>query len=362
MRVLRVVTVLGLAGLVANCSGSGSKIDPKYGVAASPRVVAEGQPVPKGGGRRQVGKPYQVAGRTFVPTENKNYKAEGMASWYGSDFHGRLTANGEVFDRHSFTAAHPTLPLPSYVRVTNVANGRSMVVRVNDRGPFHGNRVLDVSRRTAEVLGFERLGTARVRVTYEGPASIEGSDDQRLLATYHDGQGGVPPTALAMAPTPAPVMAEAPAPAPQLAAMTTASHVPAGQASAASAPVPMPSPSPLMASAPAVPASFTRGPAVAKAAAPKPAPVRVAMIDTSAAPVAKASMSAPVPAARMTAPVPTPIAAPAPAATPTTVAASVETSNAAQRVSSVWAAVGEPLPLMNTPAPAGTALAISGAR
>ncbi|MDU3041844.1 septal ring lytic transglycosylase RlpA family protein, partial [Bradyrhizobium sp.] len=108
--------------MVANCASSNkfaSKVDPKYGVSSSPRVVGFGEPVPKGGGVYRVGKPYTVAGKTYVPEEDTNYRAEGMASWYGDDFHGRLTANGEVFDMASLTAAHPTLPMPSYARVTN---------------------------------------------------------------------------------------------------------------------------------------------------------------------------------------------------------------------------------------------------
>jgi rare lipoprotein A len=177
-----------VAMTVANCSApqkltAGGGIDPKYGVAASPRVVAEGEPVPKGGGHEMLGKPYLVAGRLYSPRVDPNYAAVGTASWYGSAFHGRLTANGEIFDRDSIAAAHPTLPLPSYVRVTNLRNSSSMVVRVNDRGPYHGNRVLDVSQRVAEALDFKQFGTARVRVEYLGRASIRGSDDGKLLAT-----------------------------------------------------------------------------------------------------------------------------------------------------------------------------------
>ena len=109
---------------LANCSSGqmAGSIDPRYGVAASARAVEPGQPVPKGGGVYRVGQPYTVAGRVYVPEENINYSAVGMASWYGDDFHGRYTANGEVFDMHAISAAHPTLPLPSYVRVTNLAN------------------------------------------------------------------------------------------------------------------------------------------------------------------------------------------------------------------------------------------------
>ena len=122
-----------------------SRIDPKYGVAASPRVVEPGQPVPKGGGVYRVGKPYQVAGRTYTPEENARYRNEGLASWYGDDFHGRLTANGEIYDMEAISAAHPTMPMPSYARVTSLNSHKSLIVRVNDRGPYHANREIDLS-------------------------------------------------------------------------------------------------------------------------------------------------------------------------------------------------------------------------
>ena len=189
---LRLAAVSGVALATANCATSpqqklaaaGNGVDPKYGVKASPRLYNEGDVIPKGGGRRYTGKPYVVAGQTYVPKENPSgYMREGLASWYGSAFHGRMTANGEVFDRHSIAAAHPTLPLPSYARVTNLDNGYSMVVRVNDRGPYHAGRVMDVSEEAAEALGFHRRGTARVRVEYAGKASVAGSDDRKLLAS-----------------------------------------------------------------------------------------------------------------------------------------------------------------------------------
>ena len=185
--------------LLANCSSSTSKltsrVDPKYGVAASPRVVEPGQPVPKGGGVYRVGRPYQVAGRTYTPEENNRYRAEGLASWYGDDFHGRLTANGEIYDMQSISAAHPTLPMPSYVRVTNLSTHKSLIVRVNDRGPYHANREIDLSARAADLLGFRNHGTARVRVEYVGAAPLEGTDDRQLMATLRHGQ-----------PAPSPVM------------------------------------------------------------------------------------------------------------------------------------------------------------
>ena len=154
----------------------------KYG-RASPKIVADGQPVPKGGGQYLVGHPYTIAGRTYYPSENESYAAVGMASWYGAAFHGRRTANGEVYDMASLTAAHPTLPLPCYARVTNLDNGYSVIVRVNDRGPYHAGRVMDVSSRTADVLGFKGEGTAKIKVEYVGRAPLEGTDDRTLLAS-----------------------------------------------------------------------------------------------------------------------------------------------------------------------------------
>jgi len=179
-------------GALAGCSSSGGphriglgQIDPRYGVRPSPRVIAEGEEVPKGGGAYMVGKPYRIAGRTYYPSE-KPYAAIGTASWYGSDFHGRRTANGEVFDRASISAAHPTMPLPSYARVTNLRNDRSIVVRVNDRGPYHGGRVMDVSQRVAHALDFHGHGTTQVKVEWMGRADLDGDDDQKLLATLRD--------------------------------------------------------------------------------------------------------------------------------------------------------------------------------
>ena len=162
---------------MAGCASSdklSSRIDPKYGVASSARLVDFGDPVPKGGGTYRIGKPYTVAGRMYVPEEDIHYRAEGMASWYGDDFHGRQTANGEIFDMTALTAAHPTLPMPCYVRVTNIRNGKSLILRVNDRGPYHGNRLIDVSTRAAKLLEFDGYGVARVRVEYVGRAPLEG--------------------------------------------------------------------------------------------------------------------------------------------------------------------------------------------
>ena len=117
-----------------------------------------------GGGHYKIGKPYQVNGVWYRPAENPNYNSTGIASWYGKPFHGQFTANGEIYDMDALTAAHKTLPMPSYVRVTNLENGRSLVLKVNDRGPFIHGRIIDVSRRGAQLLGFSEKGTAKVRV------------------------------------------------------------------------------------------------------------------------------------------------------------------------------------------------------
>src|SRR6202140_3313335 len=188
---------------LANCASSGkfaSRVDPKYGVSSSPRVVAFGEPVPKGGGTYRVGKPYTVAGRVYVPEEDTSYREEGLASWYGDDFHGRLTANGEVFDMASLTPAQPTTPIPGYARVTNLSNGKSLIVRVNDRGPYHGNRLMDVSSRAADLLEFKGNGVARVRVEYVGRAPLEGSDDRQLIATLRTGVPAPSPSLIRVAP------------------------------------------------------------------------------------------------------------------------------------------------------------------
>jgi peptidoglycan lytic transglycosylase len=154
------------------------------GVAASPRVIPMGEPVPKGGGTYKVGEPYQIDGQWHTPREEPGYDRVGVASYYAADFHGRRTSNGEVFDMWALSAANPTLPLPSYVYVTNLENRRTLLLRVNDRGPYANSRIIDVSRAAARYLGFEMRGTARVRVRYAGQAPLSGDDrhEQRFLA------------------------------------------------------------------------------------------------------------------------------------------------------------------------------------
>jgi rare lipoprotein A len=112
----------------------------------------------------KLGKPYQIEGAWYYPKVDYDYSETGIASWYGPDFHGKSTANGEIFDQNALTAAHKTLPMPTIVRVTNLENGRSIEVRINDRGPFKNNRIIDLTRRGAQLLGFEGQGTARVKV------------------------------------------------------------------------------------------------------------------------------------------------------------------------------------------------------
>jgi len=115
-------------------------------------------------GAYKVGKPYEVFGIMYYPQEDYEYNEVGVSSWYGKDFHAKKTANGEKYDMNSLTAAHKTLPLPSIVRVTNLENGRSLILRVNDRGPFVNNRIIDVSKRASKLLGFQQQGTTKVRV------------------------------------------------------------------------------------------------------------------------------------------------------------------------------------------------------
>jgi len=183
-RALRICAPVALSFVLANCSGGGDRFrNTNY----SPKVLADGEPIPKGGGNYKVGNPYTINGRTYFPEHNPTYRAEGIASWYGRDFHGRRTANGEVYDMNGISAAHPTLPMPSYARVTNLENGRSMIVRINDRGPYARNRIIDLSIGAARALGTHGQGLARVRVEYVGRASIAGSDDHALLASLRHG-------------------------------------------------------------------------------------------------------------------------------------------------------------------------------
>lgn len=152
--------------------------------ALSPRVIKIGDPVPKGGGVYKVGDPYLAGGKWYTPVNDQSYDQVGLASWYGDFFHGRRTANGEIYDMEALTAAHPTLPMPTYATVTNLSNNRTVVVRINDRGPYHDGRIIDLSHKAAELLGFYGRGTAAVRVRYFSPAPLNGDDrlERSILA------------------------------------------------------------------------------------------------------------------------------------------------------------------------------------
>jgi rare lipoprotein A len=200
---LRVLTVLALTILAAACASTGP--------ATRPALNA---------GAYRVGAPYEINGVRYVPHEQPDYDETGIASWYGPGFHGHMTADGEVYDQNGISAAHATLPLPVSVRVTNLDNGRSLVVRVNDRGPFHEGRIIDLSARAAELLGFKGAGTAHVRVQYLGPASQEpemavadASPPRPPRQSSHSGTPPLPPSTAPAAEIPVIAMAPIPNPA-----------------------------------------------------------------------------------------------------------------------------------------------------
>lgn len=215
LRTLRALTaVCSLAVLAAACGSAGGPVS-----------------IPKGGGYYKVGNPYQISGTWYYPKEQPDYDETGIASWYGPTFYGKQTANGEIFDASSMSAAHRTLPMPVNVRVTNLENGKSVIVRVNDRGPYAKGRIIDLSERAAQLLGYLRQGTARVRVTYIGRASLNGGpppQDQTPLAIAKavpaaptkkidtgalDIVPGTPvATAVQMAPLPSPAASAPPSP------------------------------------------------------------------------------------------------------------------------------------------------------
>ena len=187
---LGVVVLLIAAALLNGCSSGPAKRNPFAG-AGSPVYPGSG-PLPKGGGKYLIGEPYEVAGWKYYPREDPGYDKVGQASWYGPQFHRRMTSNGEWFDMDYLSAAHPTLPLPSYVKVTNLENGRAAVVRVNDRGPFVGDRIIDLSRKTAEVLDFKQKGRANVRVQYLGPAPLNDRGNDLIAMNRRMGSRGGP--------------------------------------------------------------------------------------------------------------------------------------------------------------------------
>src|SRR4051794_1532263 len=163
------VAVLALAGCAETRSG--------------PKAAIQGQSHSSGG--YKIGEPYQVKGVWYYPKEDFSYDETGIASWYGPGFHAETTANGESFDQNEVTGAHKTLPMPSLVRVTNLENGRSIIVRINDRGPFVPGRIVDLSRRGAQLLGFESQGSAKVRV------SILPTESRAIATAARAGQAGI---------------------------------------------------------------------------------------------------------------------------------------------------------------------------
>jgi rare lipoprotein A len=169
-----IVTTLAAALCACSASKSARTIDETQQL--SPRVIKVGDPVPKGGGVYKLGERYLAGGKWYVPVHDQSYDRVGLASWYGDFFHGRPTANGEIYDMNALTAAHPTFPLPTYAAVTNLENNRTIVVRVNDRGPYHDGRIIDLSHKAAQMLGFYGRGTAPVRVRYISAAPLSGDD------------------------------------------------------------------------------------------------------------------------------------------------------------------------------------------
>lgn len=159
-----VLAVLALAGGGLSACAS-ARADAPFGAAVRRPVVTDPAPIVRGTMR-----PYQIRGRWHHPAEDPDYQEVGLASWYGDAFHGRPTATGEIFDMHALSAAHKTLPLPGLVEVTNLANGRTVILRLNDRGPFVDGRIIDLSRGAAQELGLLSQGVGEVRVRYLGPA------------------------------------------------------------------------------------------------------------------------------------------------------------------------------------------------
>lgn len=206
-----------MAPVIAACANNhGSHVkraaftSKEFGVAVSPRVTTAKYP-PRGGGRQMSGDAYVVRGVTYKPVDGPGYVATGEASWYGQDFHGRRTANGEIFGAYYLTAASPVLPIPSYARVTNLENGRSVMVRINDRGPYMSGRVADLSYEAASLLGYVNKGSAQIQIAYVGPAPLNGDDNRMLMASLNTTlpmeqvDQGATRVAFADAPAPRPV-------------------------------------------------------------------------------------------------------------------------------------------------------------
>ncbi|CAN7189002.1 septal ring lytic transglycosylase RlpA family protein [Brevundimonas sp. LjRoot202] len=214
-KLLKGAGIAGVLSLLGACAGGAGSVGPGIPVVTDPAPIVSGTM-----------RPYQIRGRWYHPAEQPDYQETGMASWYGDQFHGRPTATGERFDMNALTAAHKTLPLPGLVEVTNLANGRRVVVRVNDRGPFVDGRIIDLSRGAADALDLRRAGVGEVRVRYLGRAPRVGGGTTLQYAEARTPPAPEPPPILmpvapapyvpaapvAPAPPPAPVLASAAAP------------------------------------------------------------------------------------------------------------------------------------------------------
>ncbi|WP_194246258.1 septal ring lytic transglycosylase RlpA family protein [Martelella limonii] len=179
------LAMLALTALMASCTTVASTaVDSNEEAAKLAEAEANKISEAEALAYQKIGKPYQVRGTWYTPKQDTKYSKTGLASWYGPKFNGGRTASGEIYDMNHLSAAHKTLPLPSYVRVTNLDNNTSVVVRVNDRGPFVSGRIIDLSKKAAEMLKVTGHGVANVRVDYVGPASKDADDMDYLMASY----------------------------------------------------------------------------------------------------------------------------------------------------------------------------------
>jgi len=265
----RALRFAGLAALLAGLTACGSS---SKGGASGASVAQRGT--------YKVGNPYKIDGTTYTPREEFSYSETGVASWYGPGFHSKSTANGERYDQSDRTAAHRTLQMPAVVRVTNLENGLSTVVRINDRGPFARNRIIDLSRTAAQELDIVRAGTARVRLeqlTQESltvkEVALSGggpTEQHQALAQLASGQRNTPaaappPVAVAAAPPPPPpepIVQPPPAPSPQPVQVQSQTPTPAQLGWGGPAPPPRSAPVAVAATAPPAAAVVTSAPAV----------------------------------------------------------------------------------------------------
>ena len=247
-RLLRLTSVCVLLALLGACSGSGKRGGGYYlddGPDANPPANLDAVPdaVPKiEAFTPSTGKPYVIFGKTYTPDVSGGpYRAQGHASWYGKKFHGKATANGERYDMYGMTAAHPTLPLPSYVRVTRLSNNKSIVVRVNDRGPFLNNRLIDLSYVAAYKLGMLSPGSAEVLVERITPEQIRNWQSAPVPASFAAATTvtTVPPPAAASAPAPVVAQTQEPKPVSDTLALSDTARQSASTTSTASAAPPV---------------------------------------------------------------------------------------------------------------------------